>query len=202
MCFSPCWVFSIIVILFLAGGDLKRCKFWSFCVSHLLQINDKINRNEQSKGESSSVPLKKTPSYLPPFINLSASLYSPVLKHLICSFDLLSMCLGSVTGVSWDISKCWIYSFLCYITEKAMATHSSTLAWKIPWTEEPGGLQSVGSRRVGHDWATSLSLFPFVHWRRKWQPTPVFLPGESQGQRSLVGCRLLGHTESDTTKVT
>ena len=43
--------------------------------------------------------------------------------------------------------------------EKAMATYSSTLAWKIPWTEEPGRLQSMGSRRVGHDWATSLSLF-------------------------------------------
>ena len=52
-------------------------------------------------------------------------------------------------------------------------------AWKIPWMEEPGRLQSMGSRRVGHDWATSLSLFTFVHWRRKWQPTPVFLPGES-----------------------
>ena len=53
-----------------------------------------------------------------------------------------------------------------------MATHSSTLAWKIPWTEEPGGLQSMESLRVGHDWATSLSLFTFMHWRRKWQPTP------------------------------
>ena len=61
-----------------------------------------------------------------------------------------------------------------------MAPHSSTLAWKIPWMEEPGRLQSMGSRRVGHDWATSLSLFTFMHWRRKWQPTPVFLPGESQ----------------------
>ena len=56
---------------------------------------------------------------------------------------------------------------------------SSSLAWKIPWTEEPGRLQSMGSLRVGHDWATSLSLFTFMHWRRKWQPTPVFLPGES-----------------------
>ena len=66
-----------------------------------------------------------------------------------------------------------------------MATHSSTLAWKIPWTEEPGRLQSIGSWRVRHDWETSLSLFTFMHWRKKWQPTPVFLPGESQGQRSL-----------------
>ena len=48
--------------------------------------------------------------------------------------------------------------------------------------------------RVGHDWATSLSLFTFMHWRRKWQPTPVFLPGEPQGRGSLVGCRLWGHT--------
>ena len=57
--------------------------------------------------------------------------------------------------------------------KKPMATHSSTLAWKIPWMEEPGRLQSMGSRRVGHNWATSLSLFTFLHWRRKWQPTRV-----------------------------
>ena len=60
----------------------------------------------------------------------------------------------------------------------------------------------MGSQRVGHDWATSLSLFIFMHWRRKWQPIPVFLPGESQGWRSLVGCRLWGLTESDTTEST
>ena len=94
------------------------------------------------------------------------------------------------------------WPFLNYFLEKAMAPHSSTLAWKIPWTEEPGRLQSMGSKRVGHDWATSLSLFTFLHWRRKWQPTPVFLPGESQGQGSLVGCRLWGLTESDTTEAT
>ena len=87
-------------------------------------------------------------------------------------------------------------------TETAMATHSSTLAWKLPWTEEPGRLQSMGSRRVRRDWATSLSLFTFMHWRRKWQPIPAFLPGESQGRRSLVGWRLRGHTESDTTEAT
>ena len=50
--------------------------------------------------------------------------------------------------------------------------------------------------------ATSLSLFTFMNWRRKWQPTPVFLPGESQGRGSLVGCCLWGHTDSDTTEVT
>ena len=92
--------------------------------------------------------------------------------------------------------------FLVWLAEKAMAPHSSTLAWRIPWMEEPGGLQSMGSLRVGHDWVTSLSLFTLMHWRRKWQPTPVFLPGESQGRGSLVGCRLWGRTESDTTEVT
>ena len=69
-----------------------------------------------------------------------------------------------------------------YWSEEAMTPHSSTLAWKIPWAEEPGRQQSMGSRRVGHDWATSLSLFTFLHWRRQWQPTPVFLPGKSQGR--------------------
>ena len=96
----------------------------------------------------------------------------------------------------------WNYLLPRTPQEKAMAPHSSTLAWKIPWTEEPGRLQSVGSLRVGHDWATSLSLFTFMHWRRKWQPTPVFLPGESQVRGSLVGCCLWGLTESDTTKAT
>ena len=58
----------------------------------------------------------------------------------------------------------------------------------------------MGSLGVGHDWATSLSLFTFIHWRGKWQPTPVFLPGESQGQGSLVGCCLWGRTDVDTTR--
>ena len=86
--------------------------------------------------------------------------------------------------------------------QKAMAPHSSTLAWKIPWTEEPGRLKSMRSLRVGHNWVASLSLSTFMHWRRKWQPTPVFLPGESQGWGSLVGCHLWGRTGSDTTEAT
>ena len=89
-----------------------------------------------------------------------------------------------------------------YYLEKAMAPHSSTLAWRIPWMEEPGRLQSMGSLRVGHDCATSLSPFTFMPRRRKWQPTPVFLSGESQGRGSLVGCHLWGRTESDMTEAT
>ena len=96
-----------------------------------------------------------------------------------------------------------IYKFVLMVTmEKEMAPHFSTLAWKFPWTEKPGGLQSLGSLRVGHDWVALLSLFTFMHWRRKWQPTPVFLPGESQEWGSLVGCRLWGLTDSDTTEAT
>ena len=79
---------------------------------------------------------------------------------------------------------------------------SSTLAWKIPWMEEPGRLQPMGSLRVGYDWATSLSLLTFMHWRRKWQPTPVFLSRESQGWGNLMRCRLWGLIESDTTEAT
>ena len=83
-----------------------------------------------------------------------------------------------------------------------MATHSSVLAWRISRIGEPGGLQSMGALRVAHDRTTSLSLFTFMHWRRKWQPTPLFLPGEAQGQWSLVGGRLWGCTESVMTEAT
>ena len=72
-----------------------------------------------------------------------------------------------------------------------MATQSSTLAWKLPWTEGPGRLQSMGSLGVGHDRETSLSLFTFMHWRRKWQPTPVFLP-ENPGDGEPGGLLSIG----------
>ena len=83
-----------------------------------------------------------------------------------------------------------------------MAPHSSTLAWRIPWTEEPGRLQSMGSLRVGQDWATSLSLFTFMHRRRKWQPTPVFfawrIPGMAEpGGLPSMGSHRVGHNWSD-----
>ena len=83
---------------------------------------------------------------------------------------------------------------------KALATHFSTLAWKIPWTEESGRLQSMGSLRVGNNWATSLSLFTFMHWRRKWQPTPVFL-GEPGGLPSM-GSHRVSHDWSDLAAAT
>ena len=84
-----------------------------------------------------------------------------------------------VTELNWTCLCC--FSLKCL------------LQWKM---------MGVPLRRVGYNWATSLSIFTFMRWRRKWQPTPVFLPGESQGRGSLVGCRLWGRTESDTTEVT
>ena len=124
------------------------------------------------------------------------------------------------------------FTFHFHALEKEMATHSSVPAWRIPGTGEPDWLPSVGVAGEGNgtppqysclenpmdggawkaavhgvakNWAR-LNDFPFtftfMQWRRKWQPTPVFLPGESQGQGSLVGCRLWGRTESETTEVT
>ena len=110
--------------------------------------------------------------------------------------------------------------------EKERVTHSSIFAWRIPWMEKPSMLQSMGSQRVGHNWATSLHFLPHlppgipwwlrgssvylqcwrpgfdpwirkIPWRRAWQPTPVILPGESHGQRSPVGYSPWGHKESD-----
>ena len=92
-------------------------------------------------------------------------------------------------------------SYMAFIMLR-LCSFSSILAWKIPWTEETGKLQSMGSLTVGYDRVASLSIFTFMHWRRKQQPTPVFLPGESQGWGSLVGCHLWGCTELDTTEAT
>ena len=89
------------------------------------------------------------------------------------------------------------------LLEKALAPHFTTLAWQIPWMEESGRLQSMGSLGVGYNWANSLSLFTFTHWRRKWQPTPVFLPGEripgmgDPGGLPSMGSHRIGHTWSD-----
>ena len=106
--------------------------------------------------------------------------------------------------------QCWqvIYNIIIrkplniYLSDKAMAPHSSTLAWKIPWTEESDGLQLMGSLRVRHNWGTSLSLFTFTHWRKKWQPHSSVLawriPGTGEpGGLPSMGSHRVGHDWSD-----
>ena len=109
--------------------------------------------------------------------------------------------------------------------EKQMATHSSVLVWRIPWTQEPGGLQGYppGHKESGmteatayargHSMAQRVKNLPAMQepqetWvlsqdqknplEEAWQPTPIFLPQKSHGQRSLVGYSPWGHKESDT----
>ena len=114
--------------------------------------------------------------------NIDLTRWTFVSKVMSLLFNMLSRLVIVFLPRSMHLLISWLQ------LPSVMAIHSSTLAWKIPWMEEPGRLQSMGSLRVRHNWATSLSLFTFMHWRRKWQPTPVFLPGESQGRGSLVGC--------------
>ena len=68
------------------------------------------------------------------------------------------------------------YTCLGLCSEKAMAPHSSTLAWKIPWTEEPGRLQSMGSRRVGHNWSDSAAAAAtgLCWWSSSWESACQF----------------------------
>ena len=94
---------------------------------------------------------------------------------------------------------------LVFLTKKAMAPQSSFHAWNIPWIEEPGRLQSMGSLGVEHDWASSLSLFTFMCWRRKWQPTPVLawrIPGTGEpGGLPSMGSHRVGHDWSNLAAV-
>ena len=100
---------------------------------------------------------------------------------------------------SYDQPRSYIKKQRLYFANKGL---SSTPAWKIPRSEEPGRLQSIGSLRVGHDWATSLSLFTFMHWRRKWQPHSSVLawriPGSGEpGGLLFMGSHRVGHDWSE-----
>ena len=102
-----------------------------------------------------------------------------------------------------NTKECSNYRTIAFISHasRRRAPHSSTLAWKIPWMAEPGRLWSMGLRRVGHNWATSLSLFTFMHWRRKWQPTRVLawriLGTEEPGGLPSMESHRVGHDWSD-----
>ena len=130
------------------------------------------------------------------YIYLRASLVAQMIKNLPAVWE------TRVQSLGWEDPL-----------EEGMATHSSILAWRIPWTEKPGELQSMRLQRVGHDWAI-LTGFPGssvvknppcqcrrhgfdawvdkIPWRKKWQPTHVFLAGKSHGQRSLGELQFMG----------
>ena len=114
------------------------------------------------------------------------------------------------SGVLWSmglqrVRYNWATELNCYflvILEKAMAPHSSTLAWKIPWTEEPGRLQSNGSRRVRHDWSNLAAVAAAGFLEKEMATHSSVLAWRIPGTESLVDCRLWGRTESDTTEAT
>ena len=93
-------------------------------------------------------------------------------------------------------------SQLSIVSEKATEPHSSTPAWKIPWMEEPGRLQSMGSLRVRHDWVTSPFTFHFHALEKEMATHSSILACRIPGTGEPGGCRLWGRTESDTTEVT
>ena len=126
----------------------------------------------------------------------------------------LSLYINDMSSVTSDVdwiatletspdSDDWIKTFNYTILDLLLASHSSTLARKIPWMEEPGRLQSMRLLRVRYNWATSLSPFTFMHWRRKWQPTHSSVlawrvpgTGEPGGLPSL-GSHRVGYDWSD-----
>ena len=174
-----------------------------FCHLHLLTtLWTQIGSGNTAAVEKRCLIVRNISKHIQPWHLVRALWMQNLWHHILCGL-LAPWNFGKMekSGVKIiEIGKFW----RIYVSslEKVMAPHSSTLAWKIPWVEEPSRLQSMGSLRLGHNWETSLSLFTFTHWRRKWQPTPVFLPGESQGRGSLVGCRLWGRTGLDTTEAT
>ena len=139
------------------------------------------------------------------FGEITNNTFMNIYVHVYLVYMCIHFCFVSESWIAglWDMSFTLVKSdYGCYhFCQQSMKIPRTSppyqpLLWLIYLSCSPWG------RWVRHDWATSLSLFIFMHWRRKWQPTPVFLPGESQGQGSLVGCRLWGRTESDTTDVT
>ena len=109
-------------------------------------------------------------------------------------------------GHDWsDLALALALALVC-ILEKDMATHSSALAWRIPWTEGPGGLRSMGSRGVGHDWATSLSFFTLTfHFHALEQEMATHpsvlawrIPGTGEpGGLPSIGSHRVGHDWSN-----
>ena len=134
-------------------------------------------------------------------LTLYTTVNSKIVNNLNVKWGTIKLLEENISRTLFDIN---ISNIFLNLSPRVMEWHPTPvlLPGKSHGRRSLGRLQSMGSLRVGDDWATSLSLFAFMHWRRKWQPTPVFLPGESQGWGSLVGFHLWGHTESDRTEAT
>ena len=118
------------------------------------------------------------------------------------SFYFKIMCFSFLSFMNLTLVLLTKSIFYRYLLEKAMTPHSSTLAWKIPWTREPGRLQSMGSLGVGHDWVTSFSLFTHALEKEMATHSSVFawrIPrtGEPGGLPSM-GSHRVRHDWSDS----
>ena len=106
--------------------------------------------------------------------------------------NFISLCGSDSVGCFSLDFKSWSFvSLFIYLFGFEMMV-PNTLAWKIPWMEEPERLQFMGLLRVGHDWATSLSLFTFMHWRRKWHPHSSVLAWRIPGMGEPGGLPSVG----------
>ena len=121
---------------------------WKYCTQYASKLGKRSSGHKTGKGQFSFQSQKKA---MPKNAQITTQLHS---SHMLAASLVAQMVKQlPATWETWVWSLGWKEPL-----EKEMATHSSTLAWKIPWTEEPGRLQSMGSQRMGHDWATSLSL--------------------------------------------
>ena len=107
-----------------------------------------------------------------------------------------------IFNFSFTVARTYLFT-IYYISHRLGYSNGTPLQYSCLGNPMDGGAWQATVYEVTKSW-TQLSdfTFTFMHWRRKWQPTPVFLPGESQGQRSLVSCCLWGRTESDMTDTT
>ena len=168
----PTFAFHLVIIIqFFFKG--KICIHWNahFWTAWFLQVNSSVHSQRRA-------------------------LLSPEL--LRAPYLVLPPCPGGRSSGFYFVS---LYPLIeIPVQEKAMAPHSSTLAWKIPWTEEPGRLQSMGSRRVGHDWVTSLSLFALLEKEMATHSSVLAwrIPGTGEpGGLLSMGSHRVGHDWSD-----
>ena len=170
-------IFCVFGHLYVLVGEIsiQFCPFFEWAVLMLLSVINCLYILETNRLLVMTFANISSPSVGCLFVLIIVSFFSPHLIRLL-----------------------WLY----LVPSQAMAPHSSTLAWKIQWMEEPGGLQSMGLLRSWIRLSDFTFTFHFHALEKEMATHSVFLPGESQGQGSLVGCHLWGCIKLDTTEVT